>query len=198
MKNKNEKRFLPINENQTFENISFEFEIFSKIEFEKCIFKSCSFLECEFKNCSFINSTFDNCTLSAVKVSGTKCIEVLFSHSKIIGVNWTMVNMFNFSPAFEYSLIDYSTFNSMTLNGFKLYKCSAKEVDFIDTKMKKADLRFTDFKDARFLRTDLSSSDLSNAKNYYIHPNQNILAKTKFSIPEVFDILEEIGIIIEY
>lgn len=85
----------------------------------------------------------------------------------------------------------------LNLKGIKIVECVAREVNFSDTNLTKADLRSTDFSGSRFINTDLTSADFSNATNYSINPAHNKLKKTKFTLPEAMSLLYGLDIILE-
>jgi len=95
------------------------------------------------------------------------------------------------------SQLDYSNFRFLKLAKIKMVKCQAKEVDFIETDLSGGDFRETDFEKSRFFKTNLSHADFKGARNYLIDPANNVLKKTRFSLPEAMGLLQGLDIILE-
>jgi uncharacterized protein YjbI with pentapeptide repeats len=85
----------------------------------------------------------------------------------------------------------------LKLPGIKLIDCEAKEVDFIETDLTNGVFKKTDLENSQFFKTNLSGADFSSARNYSIDVRNNILKKTRFSMPEALALLDGLDIIIE-
>jgi fluoroquinolone resistance protein len=166
------------------------------IEFEDCEFNKCSFVNCVFESGKFLDCKFVECRLSAVKPSHSRFVEVKFFSSQVIGCDWTKADAIE-GLEFTDCKINYSNFRLMKPPRLKIIKCEAKEVDFIETDLTGGVFTGTDFENSRFFKTNLTNSDFKGAKNYSIDVRNNILKKTKFSMPEVMSLLNGLDIIIE-
>ena len=91
---------------------------------------------------------------------------------------------------FEDSLISICIFSNLDLQNTRFYNCQVKSCDFAKTNLKNVNFEDSDLEDSIFENTNLSFASFKNAKNYRIDPNQNLLKKTKFSIPEVISLLK--------
>ena len=93
--------------------------------------------------------------------------------------------------------INYSNFRLLKLPRIKIIDCEAKEVDFIATDLSGGIFKNTNFENSQFFKTNISGADFSCAKNYTIDVNNNILKKTRFSMPEALALLNGLDIILE-
>ena len=87
-----------------------------------------------------------------------------------------------------------SVFSDLDLKDIKFNNCQITDCDFFNTNLKHAKFNDCDLKESRFQNANLSFASFETAKNYSIDPNQNILKKTKFSIPEVIGLLDTLDI----
>lgn len=85
----------------------------------------------------------------------------------------------------------------MDLRSINIIKCSAQNVDFVETDLTKAVFTETDLSGSKFSRTNLSYADFSESINYNIDPNNNKLRKTVFSLPDAVSLLSTFDIIIK-
>lgn len=186
---------------QHFLKLHEEKKVFSAIEFYNCTFENCYLLECLFQKCTFTHCTFINCDISALKVTNSKFIEVVFESSKVIGVDWTQAGKVGsympLSLKFFQSTLTYSTFFGLNLAHIEVVKCIVHEVDFTDADISEGNFRETDFLESKFHNTNLSKADFRQARNYTIDPRANIVKKAKFSLPEAMTLLSGFDIILE-
>ena len=164
-------------------------------EFYDCTFKNCACIENDFIGCRFVDCVFEECDLSIVKVKRCVFRGVTFKDTKIIGVNWTE-SAIPVSVDFFDSVISYCNFMGLNLKGIRIIRCTAKEVNFVETNLTQASCKFTDFSGSQFLNTNLTRADFSDAKNYSISPDSNLLKKTKFSLPEAVSLLQNLDIVL--
>lgn len=169
-------------------------------EFHDCIFVRCNFVETTFRNCRFINCVFQHCDLSLVQVPDSSFAATRFENSKVIGVNWAKAHWPEArlwdSLCFSKCAISHSTFIGLNLRRIQIQDCLATNVDFRETDLYQADFSGTDLSDSLFLNTDLTEADLSDAHNYQMDPRQNVIKKTKFSLPEAMSLLYSMDIIL--
>ena len=179
-----------------FSRLSSEKESIKSRHFEDCGFSSCIFVDCRFEKCRFINCRFNGCVLSAVTPLDSRFIDVTFSKSKAIAIDWTKAQRVQ-GLAFDGCQIDYSNFRLLRIPKIKMANCEAREVEFIETDLSGGDFRNTDFKGSRFIRADLSEADFRGAKNYFIDVKSTALKKARFSLPEALVLLDSLDIVIE-
>ena len=114
----------------------------------------------------------------------------------MVGIDWTKTKEI-VRVRIKNSVLDMSNFGFLKLAKSKIVGCSLRECDFTETDLAKADLSGNDFDKSRFFKTDLSGANLTGSKNYAINVFGNKLVKTKFSMPEVIDLLKGLDIVIE-
>ena len=181
---------------EEFSKLSSEKESINSKRFEECEFNSCLFVDCRFEKCRFINCRFNGCVLSAITPLDSRFVDVTFTKSKAIAIDWTKAQKLQ-GLAFDGCQIDYSNFRLLKIPKIKMANCEAREVEFIEADLSGGDFRNTDFKGSRFIRADLSEADFRGAKNYFIDVKNNTLRKTRFSLPEALVLLDSLDIVIE-
>jgi fluoroquinolone resistance protein len=181
---------------KTFNKINVSDETLSRKVFEDCLFDHCDFLNCTMDNCKFINCRFEYCILSDVIPLDCRFQEPQFFRCKLMGMDWTRTLELR-EPDFQECRLDYSNFRLLKIPKTKMVNCEAREVAFIETDLNKSDFRLTDFEHSRFFKSDLTCADFKGAKNYSIDIKNNILKKTRFSLPEALMLLDSLDIIIE-
>lgn len=169
-------------------------------EFYNCVFRKCSFLETTFRSCRFVDCEFRECNLGLCRVKDCSFSNTRFQDSQVIGVDWTEASWpkrgFLRTVDFQSCALNHSTFIGLGLRGIELTRCFARDVDFTETDLSRANLSHTDLSQSRFLHTDLTEADLTGATNYSIAPTRNVLKKTKFSLPEAVSLLYGLDIIL--
>jgi len=169
--------------------------------FQDCAFTKCAFGEAVFQSCEFHNCTFQSCDLSLAKLPGCSLKGLKFKDCQLIGVDWTQTGWAAgktvFKPAdFNGCVLNYAVFMGLDLKGAALRSCIAREASFEEANLSGADCRGTDFSGSRFNRTNLTEADLRGALNYAISPAENILKKTRFSLPEAMSLLYALDIVL--
>ncbi|MFT7004641.1 MAG: fluoroquinolone resistance protein [Sulfurimonas sp.] len=179
---------------EDFKDISLHGLKIKKAEFESCTFISCDFTESFFLSCRFIECHFENCNLALVKLTDTKMSNVTFVSCKMIGIDWTMCDYKSLLSAeplrFIKSILNDSNFYGLRLEDMVMKECQAKEVDFRNSSLQKADFSGTDFKGALFEHTHLEYANFTDAQNTYIDIRKNHLNKAIFSRHEAEFLLE--------
>ncbi|APV44860.1 hypothetical protein Dform_01538 [Dehalogenimonas formicexedens] len=181
---------------ESFTSLSLDGEAFEGIEFEECQFYKCSFVNCTFEGCKFLECKINECRFSADKVPHTRFIEVKFTTSQLIGIDWTKADAIE-GLEFTDSKLNYSNFRLLKPPRIKMIRCEAKEADFTEADLTGAIFTGTDFENSRFFKTNLTGADFKGAKNYFIDARVNTLKKTKFSMPEALSLLNGLDVIIE-
>jgi uncharacterized protein YjbI with pentapeptide repeats len=196
----NENKSTELNESfygeREFRNLVLTTKEIKDKEFYKCRFVSCNFFKFKFTSCEFERCTFQSCDLSLAIVAGSKFMDIIFTASKTVGVDWRKITI-PCSLKFIDSKIDNSIFYRMNLHSINIIKCSAQNVDFVEADLTKAIFTSTDLSDSKFSNTNLSFADFSESTNYKIDPNKNKLKKTIFSLPELVSLLNSFDIIIK-
>ncbi len=185
---------------EEFKNLSLQGEKISKSEFEDCTFVSCDFSETFFSSCRFIECDFIDCNLSLIKLTSSKMSNLNFNGCKMIGIDWTMcdwTSLLTPEPIrFNECVLNDSNFFGLKLEDLVMKACRAKEVDFRNATLKKANFTETDFKGALFEKTHLEEADFTDAQNTYIDIRSNYLQGAIFSRYEALFLLESMGIVL--
>jgi uncharacterized protein YjbI with pentapeptide repeats len=169
--------------------------------FIDCVFSACSLREAYLRACRFGGCVFRDCDLSLLRVHRSTFRNTLLERSKVIGVNWAEADWPKGKPLFpsiEFvdCAISYSTFLGLRLDGIRIERCIALDVDFTEADLTGANLRDTDLEASRFLKTNLTDADLTGATNYAISATLNTLKGTRFSFPEAIRLLRALDIIL--
>ena len=189
-----------------FEKDTYSRETFSKLVlieetiqskvYDECEFIDCIFIGCKFEKCRLLNCKFEKCDLSNIIPMNSEFRDVKFNNCKAIGIDWTRAGKLK-ELNFTECLVNYSNFRLLKLPKTVIRKCEVKDVDFIETDLKGSTFTANDFESSVFFKTDLSGVDFTHATNYTIDVNNNTLKKTRFSLPEVLSLLNNLDIIIE-
>jgi uncharacterized protein YjbI with pentapeptide repeats len=75
-------------------------------------------------------------------------------------------------------------------------KCVAREADFTQCDLTRANFAGTDFAACHFWHTNLTEADFVGATNYAIAAASNTLKKTRFSLPEAISLLRGLDIVL--
>lgn len=185
-----------IHDDHSFSNIKLEAKTkIIEAEFTGCEFTSCKFSEVSFFDCHFEDCIFDNCNMGSISVKHTSFQNVMFKDTKLTGIQWAEASN-PLDVNFNRCLMNYSSFIGVNLRNTHLLDCELKDTDFAEANLSKSNCRLSDFSGARFVNTNLVQADFTDARNYSIHPDGNILGKTKFSLPEALSLLAVYDIIL--
>ncbi len=170
------------------------------VHFADCTFDRCSLAGAVLSGCSFTGCTFSTSDLSLANVRGSRFMDVGFVDSKVIGVDWTTVDLparLGLSVRFERSLVSQSAFVGLNLRGLRLVDSTARDADFSGADLTDAVCTGTDFLGARFGDATLVNADFRGATGYAIDPLRTKVAKARFSLPDAVALLDGLGIRIE-
>ena len=179
---------------QNFSSLNYPSTIIENKLFEGCRFINVNFSESQFIRCKFVDCEFNNCNLSTVQFNASSFNDITFFESKVMGVNWTMLNWryVRLSSPFQFynSIISHSSFYNLELQELVIEACIAHDVDFRGADLRRANLKLTDFEKSQFVHTKLYAADFTEAYNYSIDPTQNDIRKAKFSLPDAIHLLD--------
>lgn len=165
--------------------------------FEGCAFTNCDFSYANLSQITFINCSMDTCNLSLAKIINTGFQDVIFRDCKFTGVNFGASNNFSFAVSFTKCILDYTIFQKKRLKGTLFEDCSLIESDFSEADLTSAIFRNCDLNRTIFSRTILKGADLTSASNFNIDPENNTMAKAKFSSNALSGLLLKYNLIIE-
>ncbi len=184
-------------EDKTFEGKDFTEKKLPKREFTDCIFINCNFSKANLSNDDFMDCHFKGCNFSLATVENTGIKRNRFSDCKLIGVDFSRCNNFNFSAVFENCPLDYSSFFQKKMKKTLFTDCSLKETDFTETDLSMSIFKNCDLLNASFVHSILEKTDFRTARNYALDPELNKIKKAKFSFPGIAGLLIKYDIDIE-
>ncbi len=109
----------------------------------------------------------------------------------MLGLQFDTCNPFALSLNFSNCILNHSVFYSQKLNNTHFSSCQLKEVDFSNCQLKSANFKASDLLFAIFEGCNLEKANFSEAKNYTINPELNIMKGAQFDIPEVIGLLNK-------
>ncbi|GAA4316397.1 pentapeptide repeat-containing protein [Mucilaginibacter gynuensis] len=157
------------------------------IEGHKRVFERCEFLNCDLSyanlsHITFIDCVFKTCNLSLVQLTDTGLQNVSFQECKLAGAHFDKSNHFSFEVSFTGCNMTNSIFYKKRLKGTKFSDCILNESDFSEADLTSAVFDNCDLNRVIFDNTILKGADFSSAYNFVIDPENNSIAKAKFSI----------------
>lgn len=183
---------------KTFKGLSAPELNVSECEFEECDFVDCDLSQSCFARCKFINCSFSGCNLSLASFPYSRINNVQFSHTKLVGVDWTRANWPSFNLdqeiSFRFCILNDCSFYGLTMHELILDECKLHDVDFRSGDFTEASITGCDLTNSLFARTNLSQADFSDSVNYTIDVLENRLTGAKFSRFEALALLESLGI----
>jgi fluoroquinolone resistance protein len=183
---------------QTFVKLDCSSKTIQNKLFENCRFKHCNFDNSKLLNCKFVDCEFIHCTLNTIVITDTMFSQVIFEHSKLMGINWAtakwpqvkLSSLINF-----YSCnISHSSFFCLGLAEISMQECKAHDVDFREADLSYGNFTHTDFYQSMFIKTNLMGADFSGAVNYNIDIRLNEVKKAIFNFPDAINLLHHFGI----
>lgn len=184
-------------EEKTFNNALFTTLLpYKAAEFVNCSFELIDFTSINLSQSKFIECTFSKCNLSNNSFKTSTFRDVRFSECKLMGLNWSEAQVLS-SLSFYDSILDFSVFQSLKLNGTTFKNCSLREVDFYETNLSKAVFTGSNLSKSTFTKANLSEADLRDAYDYFIDVKETNVKKAKFNLPEALNLLRGLDIILE-
>jgi len=188
---------IALHEDKTFENIDFTEKKTAKREFADCLFINCNFAKADLSNDDFMDCHFKVCNLSLAVMENTGLKTARFTGCKLMGIDFSKCNNFNFSASFENSPLDYCSFFQKKMKKASFVDCSLRDADFTETDLTAAIFKNCDLLNATFIRSIMEKADFSTASNYAFDPELNKIKKAKFSFPGIAGLLAKYDIVIE-
>ena len=183
-----------IHEEQCFQNINLEEKELSHFEFYNCDFVNCNFNYVDFSASTFDDCTFVNCSFIVNKVTNCSMRNVVFSESKIQGINFEDLNRFALDLEFIKSQLILCTFIKMQLANSNFSESQLCECDFINNDLSHANFIGCALPKTVFQGNNMLGANFTNAQNYEIDPLKNILKDASFSGLEAMSLLKYLGI----
>ncbi len=177
------QNFQEIIKNKDIFNMHFIWIDFSGENFSLKNFSDCKIEKCNLSNISIKNTTFNN---------------VYFIKSKIMWLDFTLINTILSNFNFLNCNIDLCSFNQMILKNINFEDSFIKECNFSKTNLENSNFSYCNLEKTIFNQTNLKNANLIGSSNFYIDPNLNNLEKTKFSRENAILLLSSLNIIIEW
>lgn len=184
-------------EDAQFSRITLEEEEFHDVTFIDSTFENCTFRHVDFSECSFRDCCFIECEWTIVTLGNTMLGGVEFDQCKLMGIDFSNVNKFGFSPEFFQTMINNAVFYNQDLKKMRFKECLIFNTDFTEINFTSADFSGSEFRETIFHQCSLEKANFKNAKGYSIDPSVNKLKEAHFSQPEVMSFLAYLGIKID-
>ena len=184
-------------DDQTFHAINFNQTALKKGTYENCEFHNCNFTTIKIGSINFVDCQFTHCDFSNAKLTETGIQNSHFQHCKLIGLRFDSCNTFLFAPTFKSCKLDFSSFYNMDLKKCIFQDSSLESVDFGSANLSKVALEKCNLSNAIFEQTNLIETDFRTAINFNIEPTDNQLAKAKFSLESLPNLLRKYNLTIE-
>ena len=180
-----------LHEGKTFEGIDFTVERPTAREFAGCVFINCNFSKANLANDDFVDCQFRACNLSLATLDNACLKNIQFTGCKMVGIDFSRCNNFNFSVSFHDCPLDYCSFFQKKMKKTVFNNCSMKECDFTETDLTQAAFAGCDLQQAIFMRSVLEKADFRTAIHYTIDPDLNRIKKAKFSLAGIEGLLHK-------
>lgn len=144
--------------------------------------RRCRFFDCRFERVDASASDWTDCTLRGVT----------FHDSKLLGINWTVLQSLA-TTRWERSNLDGASFHALELEQSEWLECSAREVDFSDCKLKKAKFSGCQLDGASFNGADLTQASFSRSSGLCLLPQHVRLKATVIEMDALLRMAKELG-----
>lgn len=182
---------------KTFEKIDYSAQKLVDREFHDCTFKNCDFSNSNLSGNEFTDCTFDTCNLSMVKLDKTKLNQVSFIGCKLMGVDFSVVNVFILTVGFKSCMLHFANFSRLKLKKTEFEECSIKEANFSESDLKGATFNRCDLERTIFDRSNLETADFRTAYHFNINPEENMMRKARFSAGALEGLLIKYQLVID-
>ncbi len=164
--------------------------------FRDCTFRNLAASEVDLRGTLFEDCRFEGSDLTMAKVQQASFRDVEFDSCKLMGIDWSDVRGLTFSVSFTNCVLSHSSFINQRMRKTKFIRCKAHETNFAGVDLTGSDFTGTDLEGARFVGTNLTEADLSEATNYKINPDDNVLRKTRYSLEAALALASRLGVIV--
>lgn len=180
-----------------------EEEIVSRI-FEDCLFEDCRFQSVKLVDCRFTGCHFKNCVLSSLNSKNTQTMGNSFEDCRISGVDWaSLLDPRKLDMGFlPFDSLEHCQLRDCVFFGMRLKKVDFHGLDLSGCYFDECDLSEADFKGCMlkgtsFQNNNLVQADFRNATDYLFSILNNRTAKAKFSLPEAYNLLSALDIVLD-
>lgn len=166
-------------------------------EFEYCTFQNCDFSESDLSKIIFVECEFIECNLSNCSVIDTAFQDVIFSKSKLIGLQFDLCNPFSFGAKFDLCNLSNTTFYRMNLKNCSFCDCQMEGAILSLANLNNVELKDCRLGGAEFSQTNLEGADLRGSVNFKIDPELNKVRGVHISVEEIRGLLTKYDLRIE-
>lgn len=195
------KTFETLWEQETFRQLNLVGQELCGVEFADCIFENCAFEQCSVQQCRWTDCQFINCEISNIKAEQTNMVDSIFTNCRLMGINWNewILGKSYLVPVrkFENCQLKYHQFVEMSFRKFDFSHTGITGSMFADCNLSGASFLGCTLDNTEFFRCDLTEADFRDAVGYIIDIETNRLKEARFSFPEVVNLLNGLGIVID-
>jgi uncharacterized protein YjbI with pentapeptide repeats len=184
-------------DNEIIEGLVLSNGIVSGKEFYRCKIKGCNLTETDLSNCAFEECGFFECNFSNPVIRHLKLINVEFTESKIVGINFYNCDQLLFDCAFIKSNLQNCNFSDLKMKRARFIGCKIDECDFENAYLVEAEFDDSVFRETLFHNCNLEKASFFEAKGYEIDPRNNNVKKAIFSVPDVLSLIESFDVVIK-
>ena len=188
-------------EKRTFEGLDLSCEEIKDIDFTECLFKNCIFENCELERCRFTDCSFSGCRVINLRAERTTMLDSTFRQCYLTGINWSQLQFSaGYISPIEYMddcQLKYNNFVEANFSKFNFSNNSITASLFADCKLIESKFINCNLDGTEFFRCDLTKADFRNSTDYVIDLETNKLKGARFSFPEVINLLNGLGIVID-
>jgi uncharacterized protein YjbI with pentapeptide repeats len=181
-----------------YENELFGKDVLWPEELEGIDFTDCEIIGCELRSvrlrrCRFFDCRFERVDASAADLTDSTLRGVTFHDSKLLGINWTILQSLS-ATSWERSNLDGGSFQALALEQSEWLECSLREVDFSDCRLKKARFIGSILDGASFNGADLSFADFTRATGVSLNPQHVRLKGTLIEMDALLRLAADLGL----
>lgn len=193
--------FEPYQESLCFQDKEIIEDQLIDLEFVDCLFENCTFENCKMDRCRFTDCTFIGCSILNLQSDRTSMTGSKFAHCDLTGINWGdfVAGGGYLIPIeqLEHCRLKYNQFVEINFAKFDFSTSSITGSMFADCNLSASNFSKCELDRTEFFRCNLSKADFRLAAGYQIDISANQIKGAKFSFPEVVNLLNGLGIIIE-
>lgn len=187
-------------ENERFENMTLTEEELIGKELTACTFVNCVLENCKFTACKIMDCSFEGCRIINPVLERSSMMDCTFSRCSLLGVNWSALlgggYLIPIAALYDCQL-KYNHFVEINFAKFDFSGNAIIASLFADCNLSGSRFTQCELDRTEFFRCDLTKADFRNAAGYVIDLETNVLKRARFSFPEVVNLLQATGIIIE-
>jgi uncharacterized protein YjbI with pentapeptide repeats len=163
------------------------------IDFTDCTIVGGELRSLRLRRCRFFDCRFERVDASAADWTDCTLRGVTFFDSKLLGMNWTILQSLS-ATRWERSILDGSSFQALELEHGEWLECSARDADFSACKLKKATFLGCQLDGTNFNDADLTQADFSRASGLSLQPQHVRLKATVVEMDALLRMATDLGL----